>query len=306
LSRLGDYHIEMPSSPLDDDAVEAFLSGRPTSAGELAPLAAFAEDLRVTVERAVPVPTADLATLLTDGIPAPSGAEAGAPPERGPQGVDPRNRRRFVSVSELLAVVAARLAGLGMAAKAALGMGLAAASVSGAGIAGILPDPVHHAVATVVSAATPFELSDSGAAGTHGPGADDAAGVPDDDADADVADADRADNHGACVSEVAQIAPRGPNGEHGQAVSRAARSDCGEDSSRSTTTSSTSTSSTTSSTLDDTSSVNDDRGRGRPGSSGGGGNPGNGNPGNGSSGNSGSGNSGSGGGQGSPQIGKSG
>jgi len=306
LSRLGDYHIEMPSPALDDDAVEAFLSGRPTSAGELAPLAAFAEDLRVTVERAVPVPTADLATLLTDGIPAPSGAEAGAPPERGPQGVDPRNRRRFVSVSELLAVVAARLAGLGMAAKAALGMGLAAASVSGAGVAGILPDPAQHAVATVVSAATPFELSDSGVPGAHGAGADDAGGVPD---DAEVADADRAANHGACVSEVARIAPRGPNGEHGQAVSRAARSDCGKDSSPSTTTSttsSTSTSSTTSSTLDDTTSVNDDRGRGRPGSSGGGGNPGDGNPGNGSSANSGSGNSGSGGGQGSPQIGKSG
>ena len=63
-------------------------------------------------------------------------------------------------ITELLAGLTAKLAGLGMAAKATLGLTLAAASVTTAGAVGVLPAPVQHAVATVVDTATPFTFPD--------------------------------------------------------------------------------------------------------------------------------------------------
>lgn len=313
MSEHGDHPVEMPSLPLDENAVESFLSGRPARTGELGPLDAFADDIRVAVNRPVPVPTGALATLLTDGIPTPTGAVAAGSAQRTGRGADARKRRKFVTIAELLAALAAKLTGLGMAAKAALGLGVAAASVTGAGAAGILPDPAQNAVAAAVSAVSPFELPDSGSAVTADEGAGGTDGVIGD-ADGPTAGA-RADNHGACVSEVAKNAPKGPGGVHGEAVSAAARSDCGKDSSTSTTTP-TSTS-TTSTTIDgDVATADDNRGRGGPGPNGGGagnsgpGNSGNGNgnSGNGNSGNSGSsgpGNSGGGGGQGPGRSGGS-
>lgn len=64
-------------------------------------------------------------------------------------------------VSELLAGITAKVAGLGMAAKAGMGLTLAAASVGTAGAVGVLPDPVQGAVAGAVSAATPFTFPES-------------------------------------------------------------------------------------------------------------------------------------------------
>lgn len=61
----------------------------------------------------------------------------------------------------LFAGILAKLAGLGMAAKAGTGIAVAAASVTGAGAAGVLPEPVQGAVATVVATATPFEFPGS-------------------------------------------------------------------------------------------------------------------------------------------------
>ena len=64
-------------------------------------------------------------------------------------------------ISELLAGLTTKLAGLGMAAKAATGLAVAAAAVTSAGAAGVLPAPVQHAVSTTVGAATPFTFPDS-------------------------------------------------------------------------------------------------------------------------------------------------
>jgi hypothetical protein len=66
-------------------------------------------------------------------------------------------------ISELLAGLAAKAAGLGMAAKAGVGLGVAAASVTGAGAAGVLPAPVQDTVAAVVASTTPFTLPDADA-----------------------------------------------------------------------------------------------------------------------------------------------
>ena len=314
----------MPApAAFDDAAAEAFLSGRPLGAGELGPLAAFADDVRAAVDGPPPAPTAAMATLLTKGISTPTGAtRATLAPTAGTRGAAVSKRRKPMLISELLAGLLAKLAGLGAASKAALGLGVAAASVTGAGAAGILPDPAQHAVATAVSAATPFELPDPDGVVA---GADDSDGTDGsqngDDTEGDTGgdDADTAvANHGACVSEVAHNAPRGPGGEHGRAVSEVARSDCGKSSTSTTTPgSTTTTTSVTTTTIDgddEETSVDANRGRGGPGSGGnphqgnsGPGNSGNGNSGPGNSGNGGNGNSGpgnSGGGQGSGRAGR--
>ena len=161
-------------------------------------------------------------------------------------------------VSELLAGLAAKLAGLGLAAKAALGLGIATTAVTGAGAAGVLPDPAQHAVASVVNAVSPLQLPDpelsvdldatttakvsvpdAGLTGdedeglTNDPTGDDPAG-------------ERKQNHGACVSAVAHDKTF-VGREHGLAVSTAAKSDCGKENTSSG--SSTTTSSTTTTTL---------------------------------------------------------
>jgi hypothetical protein len=148
-----------------------------------------------------------------------------------------------------------------LAAKIALGTGLAVATVTAAGAAGVLPEPAHNAVASVVEATTPFDVAD--------PVVRDVQDVVDDptttttsttvaSGDDGVTDTTRKLNHGACVSAVAKNTPAGP--DKGKTVSSVARSDCGKTSTSttvapSTSTSSTSTtvagSSTTSSTLDD-------------------------------------------------------
>jgi hypothetical protein len=318
VSGLGDHNDEMPGPAAFDDAtLEAFLSGRPVGAGELGPLCAFAEDVRVVVDRPAPAPTAEMARLLAEGIPTPTGVtRAALAPRAGARDADVPKRRKTMTITELLAALMAKLAGLGAASKAALGLGVAAASVTGAGAAGVLPDAAQHAVAEVVSAATPFELEDPRDAVADA--ADDAGDLADDaDDGATDGDGDTGEprNHGACVSEAAHNAPRGPGGEHGRAVSAIARSDCG----KTTTTSSPSTtttvlSSTTTTTVDDDQTTLDaNRGRGGPG---GGGNPNHGNSGPGNSGNgnsdrgnsgngnSGPGNSGNGGGQGNGRSGR--
>ncbi|HVL28243.1 MAG TPA: hypothetical protein VM390_08845 [Acidimicrobiales bacterium] len=73
----------------------------------------------------------------------------------------PKWRKKKMLISELLAGLVTKLAGLGMAAKAGMGVTLAAASTTAAGAAGVLPAPAQHAVATVVATATPFTFPDA-------------------------------------------------------------------------------------------------------------------------------------------------
>ncbi len=188
-------------------------------------LAAFAEDLRAVASGPAPEPSHALAALMAAGH---------------ALGQDPRPRRRKTLVRTALGSLAAKLA---------LGVGVAAASVTAAGATGVLPDQAQHAVATVVSATTPFVLPDP-SADRRQASLDDPAGSTRTTLAAtgdDPAGQDRAANHGGCVSAAAQ--DNSGTGSHGKAVSSAARSDCGRSATsttpptvaESTTTSSTST-----------------------------------------------------------------
>ena len=68
--------------------------------------------------------------------------------------------RKKMLITELLAGLTTKLAGLGLAAKAGMGVTLAATSTTVAGAAGVLPAPAQHVVATVVATATPFTFPD--------------------------------------------------------------------------------------------------------------------------------------------------
>ena len=63
-------------------------------------------------------------------------------------------------IFNLLSGLAAKLSAAGIAAKAGVGLTMAAASVTGGAAAGVLPDPVQHAVAGVANAVTPFQFPD--------------------------------------------------------------------------------------------------------------------------------------------------
>lgn len=63
-------------------------------------------------------------------------------------------------IPNLLSGIAAKLSAAGIAAKAGVGLTMAAASVAGVAATGVLPDPVQHAVASVISDVTPFEFPD--------------------------------------------------------------------------------------------------------------------------------------------------
>ena len=179
-------------------------------------------------------------------------------------------------VSELLAGLTAKLAGLGLAAKATLGLGIATVAVTGAGAANVLPDPAQHAVATVVNAVSPLELSDPNLAVDLDATTkvsvpdllEDALGdeLGDDEGDGNGSEAK--DNHGACVSAVAKNKDDLTTGrEHGLAVSTMAKSDCGKEDK--TPLASSDTSSTTTSTTVDASTASEldesDKGKGKSG-----------------------------------------
>jgi hypothetical protein len=140
-----------------------------------------------------------------------------------------------------------------LAAKVGIGVAIATVGMTAAGAAGALPDPVQHAVASVVGATTPIQLPDPATSAQNSSVSqvkDDiqstvttVAGTKDAD-DADETDdatggttGTHPDNHGACVSAAAK--ELGGTGA-GKTISSIARSDCGKtDKGTSTTTSST-------------------------------------------------------------------
>jgi hypothetical protein len=217
-------------------------------------LSEFLDELRSWGTGPAPEPNAALASLLQ-----------GQPDPGRPRPSTPRRKKHMIT---------SKLAGLGIAAKAALGLGVAAAAVTTAGATGVLPPPAQHAVASVVDAVTPLQLPDPTASAGVNVGAGGSStdvSIPasttttiDKDATDDSSDdatgaapsgpvggttSGQPDNHGACVSAVAQ--DKSTTGrDHGKAVSTAARSDCGKtgETSSTTSTSSTSSTSTTSTT----------------------------------------------------------
>jgi uncharacterized membrane protein YgcG len=182
-------------------------------------------------------------------------------------------------LSELLGGLAAKLAGLGLAAKAALGLGMATAAITSGGVAGVLPDPAQHAVATVINAVSPLQLPDPNDSvdldaspdlplpDVLAPGDDE--GEDDGDDGTDDTTGERKENHGACVSAVAKDKTF-VGREHGLAVSTAAKSDCGKEattSASSTTTTTTMLSESSAAQLDDGGNRGKGKGRGNSGSS---------------------------------------
>ncbi len=207
---------EMPQfPPLDDAELEAWLTGRNGAADEIEPLALFAEDLGTAMSGAAPSPKSDLALLLAEGF--------------SPETPDlPPARRRKMLVPEFLTGLAAKLAGMGLAAKLGLGVGVAAASVGGAGAAGVLPGPIQDVISTAVSTVTPFELpgddtlddtlDDLGDDG--GDGADDGG---DGAGDGAAPDTNPNTDFGKAVSADARGESDGVKGVDGQVISELAR-----------------------------------------------------------------------------------
>jgi hypothetical protein len=157
---------EMPVPPLDDRALDALLTGARAGQSGFDWLVPFVEDLEQSAAAPAPVVRPVLATLLAQGfstekgdLPATAASNVTGP---APQAAGlPKWRKKRMLISELLAGLATKLAGLGMAAKAGLGLTLAAASTTAAGAVGVLPAPAQHAVATVVDATTPFSFPDT-------------------------------------------------------------------------------------------------------------------------------------------------
>ena len=187
-------------------------------------------------------------------------------------------------VSELLAGLTTKLAGLGLAAKATLGLGIASVAVTGAGAANVLPDPAQHAVASVVNAVSPLELPDPDLSvdldvksKVPDPGSLLPGGQGDDSGEEEGENegVGPQGNHGACVSAIAKNKDEGTTGrEHGEAVSTMARSDCGKEDGGPSLAGADSTTTTTSTTLDgeDDETVTDEpddgnKGKGRSGES---------------------------------------
>jgi len=241
-------------------------------------LAALAEDLRIVASGPAPEPRPGLVAVMAQG--------SVRPPE-------PAGRKKMLVKTFLGS----------LAAKVALGVGLATASVAAAGATGVLPDAAQHAVASVVSAATPFSVPDpssitgvtaaaedpSGSttttsststtvAGGTGSGPTTTVAGTDDNGGTGGTTAGQPDNHGACVSAIAKDKSATSDTEnHGRVVSTVARSDCGKTSPSTTVPGSTTTSSTSTSTSSTVANSS------RPSNSGPGnsGNAGNGNNGNG-------------------------
>ncbi len=257
-------------------------------------LAALAEDLRIVASGPAPEPRPGLVAVMRQG----------AVPIESPTA----GRSKKMLVKTLLG---------SLAAKTALGLGVAAASVTAAGAAGVLPAPAQEVVASVVSAATPFELrtpsdvttlatddtedtedtTTTTSTSTTLPGT---GGGDNDDTGGD-SDETRKINHGACVSAAART--NTGEGNHGRTVSSIARSDCGKtDPTSGTSTTSTTVDGSTTSTSVTSTTVDDGQrsansGRGNSGNSGNSGNRNSGNSGNnpgnsGNAGNSGKGNPG--------------
>ena len=159
---------EMPVPPLDDRALEALLSGAPSAQSGFDWLVPFVEDLEKAAQEPAPVVRPALALLLKEGFTPANGTVLATTPEDtvravpgpAPAAMPPAPRTERAVVRPVLRGAFGRIAGLGLLAKAGLGFGLVAASTTAAGAAGVLPGPAQHAVAKVVSAATPFTFPD--------------------------------------------------------------------------------------------------------------------------------------------------
>ncbi len=156
MSHFDDDHYEMQNPlPLDDASTEAILSGRTSGRpAELSSVIGFVEDLRGFAQAPVPPPSAALARVLAAGLTTEKGDLPATAPSNvtgpAPQAAGLPKWRRKMSI--FIGGLAAKLASLSVAAKAAGAMTLAAGSLGGAAAAGV---PVAQDAVAVV---TPFSF----------------------------------------------------------------------------------------------------------------------------------------------------
>ncbi|MCA1846442.1 MAG: hypothetical protein LC792_25255, partial [Actinobacteria bacterium] len=148
-----------PDQPgvLDDETIQAILRGHEPQEDALGPLVAFAHDVRAVADRPVPMPSAALVEVLTEGFSTEKGdllvtaASNVNGPETQAAGLPKWRKRPNMLPTGILS---------GLAAKIVAGVVAALAGVSAVGAAGALPGPTQHAVANVINSVTPFNLPD--------------------------------------------------------------------------------------------------------------------------------------------------
>jgi hypothetical protein len=171
----GDNGNEMsPTWLLDDETIEAIVAGDEVDA-RFDRIVAFARQVEAMGDRAAPAPTPVLRTVLAGSaaeaatleVPAvdatldawsPADLEPGAPAD--PTVVDLAGRRRWRERPGGRTATAAKLAGLGVAAKVGLGTSMAFAGFVGAGAAGVLPAQATEHVRGAIEVVTPVDFGD--------------------------------------------------------------------------------------------------------------------------------------------------
>ncbi len=215
----------MPTDrPLDEATAEALLAGRTTAADEsLGALLAFVEDMRAVGQAPAPAPSAALASVLASGLATEKGdllaTAASNVTGPAPQAAGLPKWRRRTMVESVLSGIMAKLAGLGVLAKAGLGLGVAVASVGGAAAAGV------PAAQDAVEAVTSIEFGGQSVHDTDTTPVEETDEVTE--GDDVVLDGDEGEpagppegTKGAVISNLARTTPPGP--EHGAVVSGAA------------------------------------------------------------------------------------
>jgi len=125
---------------LPDDVIEAIVHDQPVDPAH-GSLVAFARSVRSLGDGPAPRASNELAALLEHGL--------------DPDVVSPNG-----STPAKAAVLAGKVAGLGVVAKVALGTALAAAGVGAAGAAGVLPSTANEAVRHAIESVSPIEFDD--------------------------------------------------------------------------------------------------------------------------------------------------
>lgn len=208
---VADDEDEMTWFEHDGDGALYLLASRdiPPGRDDLSDLDVFLAALKEAAV-ASPRPSPELAVLLAEGL---SPAAPAATPSSCPGDGRPKRRKRIVLETAL-----AKLASLGLAAKASVAGATLLAATTGAGVAGALPDPAQEAAADAVSTVSPFEV----------PRPDDAAvpadaGAPDD-VDVPAAGDPAANDHGQKVAETARTTDA-EGCERGQQIAQVAGGD---------------------------------------------------------------------------------
>lgn len=147
MSTGGDYPDEMFRRPLDDEAIDSLLAGRPPAG--LESLVAFVEDVHLAAAVSVPEPTVALAAVFAAGLSTEKGdlpvTAAGNVP--GPASQVAGLPKRSKTVIEVLL---AKLAAAGLVAKTGLAAGALTLGATAAAATGNLPEPAQDRVADAV------------------------------------------------------------------------------------------------------------------------------------------------------------